>query len=337
MMLNRITRVEREGGLPGGERDRGRGEAGEQDRRRQQEPQHASCSVPTSREQAPRRRRSRRPCRAARAATFWPVLERVRAQHRQRAEHDPERVLHAGQVGDEHGEAEADRRRAGCCAATPSAGRRAPPRAPAPRPSGPGNARRADGRAAAASQLRRSAAAASSMLVAICETAKLSSWARKLGSSEVTSSRSRRGSRAGAGAAGTLDRRARAPASTSALAQRARAPRRAAVRSPRRSASSRSAPRSSTAAAARLDGAAPARLDAAAPAGGAACDDDRVQPAELVDQPHHRAGRRAQAGRAVRASRRTAGRSGRDRRVRRGARRRRAPIARRAAGVAPSM
>ena len=34
--------------------------------------------------------------------------ERVRAQHGERAEHDPERVLDARQLGDEHGEAEPD-------------------------------------------------------------------------------------------------------------------------------------------------------------------------------------------------------------------------------------
>ena len=59
-------------------------------------------------QRARRRRRTRRPCRAA-AQRVLPGVQGVGAQHRQRAEHDPERVLHAGQVGDEDGQAEPDR------------------------------------------------------------------------------------------------------------------------------------------------------------------------------------------------------------------------------------
>ena len=98
---------QRERGLSCGERDRRRGEAGEQDGRRKQEPQHRGV-------RADDREQRRRDDEAGRRAEHGPqdVLtggERVRPQHGQGAEHDPERVLHAGAVGHEHGQAQTDR------------------------------------------------------------------------------------------------------------------------------------------------------------------------------------------------------------------------------------
>ena len=115
-------------------------------------------------------------------------VQRVRSQHRQRAEDHPERVLHAAQLATSTASASADgaahavvqphrvavevRRRALLC------GARACPRRP-----------RAGARAAApascGARRRRSARCSR----AICETAKPSSCARKLGSSEVMNSR----------------------------------------------------------------------------------------------------------------------------------------------------
>ena len=113
--------------------------------------------------------------------------QRVGAQDRQRAEHHPERVLHAGQVGDEDRDAQPGR--AAHAVVQPD---RMPVdvrgRALLCRRQRPGQALAAGARAAVSTQLRRSAAAVSSMFAAICETAKASSCARKLGSSEVTSS-----------------------------------------------------------------------------------------------------------------------------------------------------
>ena len=83
--------------------------------------------------------------------------------------------------------ARARRRRGGCCAATPSAARRARPRAPG-RPTGVPGSPSGWRPSSRSTQLRRSAAAARSMLPATSETAKASSCARKLGSSEVRNS-----------------------------------------------------------------------------------------------------------------------------------------------------
>ena len=67
----------------------------------------ASCSVPISATSA--RADDEPGDRAEQAADHvLPGAQRVRAQHRERAEHDPEGVLHAGEVGDQHRKAEAD-------------------------------------------------------------------------------------------------------------------------------------------------------------------------------------------------------------------------------------
>ena len=120
-------------------------------------------------------------------STFCAGAQRVGAQHRERAEHDPEGVLHAREVGDEHREAEAD----GAADAVLQPQRVA-------LDVGAGALVRGGERACqpgrlAAEELIEPAAplgggGRSRRSPAICETTKLSSCARKLGSSaEITS------------------------------------------------------------------------------------------------------------------------------------------------------
>ena len=214
--------------------------------------------------------------------------QRVRAQHRQRAEHDPERVLHAGEVGDEHGEAEADGAAHAVAAATSEWRSTWAPARSCAADSGPASPT-GWRPSSCSSQLRRSAAAARSMFCAICETTKLSSCARKPGSSAEITSRRPSAPAAHGGAALQLARAARAAR---------RAPR-AAPRRDRSGASSRSAPRSSTVGRGALHGAGRA-VDRGRRRRRRRVHDDRVEPAQLVDQAHDRPGGGAQPGRAVR-------------------------------------
>ena len=130
------------------------------------------------------------------------------------------------------------------------------------------------------------------MLRAICVTAKLSSCARKLGSSDET--RSRVPDRAGSVATGSC------VVACDSIASSAPCSASVAARSPAGSEpalASRSAPRSSVSAAARLTLQVVRSVGAGAGHGTGL--QDGVQPVHVVDEPHDRARGRAEPGRAV--------------------------------------
>ena len=257
---------QRERGLPGRERDRRRREAGEAGSRSAAGTRAASCPSRSARA-AHRRRRSRRPCRRARAgrsarcsarSSAAPRARRARPRtsaarrprwRRATASASPAapRTLLCSQT-----ELRSTCDVARCCAALSG------PTSPCGwRPS-----RRCG-------QLRRSAAAARSMLTAMLVTAKPSSCARKLGSSEVMKSPvdgSRRSPRASASP--RLERSPSASADSARTGSTAVAPSSIRATESRRSSiaacsseqsppivESSSAPRSRTVAAADLDGA----------------------------------------------------------------------------------
>ena len=213
--------------------------------------------------------------------------QRVRAQHRQRAQHHPEGVLHARAIGDEHRQCQADRRRARCCAATPSCDPRAPSRAAGPRSTSrrcpPAGGREPDPASCAAPPppsgrcCGRSRDREAQLLRAEARVER-----REL--AERADGPSRR-----------LPRQAsvvRSPPGSRAVARAQRFGASPPV------ASSSSAPRSSTVAAATLTA-------HAAWSAGRSFDrrrgwiDDRVQPVQLVDQAHDRPRGGAQARRSI--------------------------------------
>ena len=100
MRLNKITRVKRERRLPASERDDRWSDPGEKYRHRQQEPQQRGVRADPH-EQG--RADDETHYRAGHGANrVLPGVQRVRAQHRQRAEDHPERVLDPGQPRGEH-------------------------------------------------------------------------------------------------------------------------------------------------------------------------------------------------------------------------------------------
>jgi len=82
------------------ERDDRRSDPGEKDRQRQQEPQQHG--VRADRHEQGRADDETRYCAEHGANGVLPGVQRVRAQHRQRAEDHPERVLDPGQPRGEH-------------------------------------------------------------------------------------------------------------------------------------------------------------------------------------------------------------------------------------------
>ena len=100
---------EREGSLAGEERNRRRCETRDQHHDREQDPEHHGVGADHGHE-CPADDEAERGAHN-RSGNRLPCAERVRTQHRERSEHDPEAVLDGGQVGDEHRQ-----RQAGCSA-----------------------------------------------------------------------------------------------------------------------------------------------------------------------------------------------------------------------------
>ena len=108
--LNEVEQDEEddgEAGLAGGERDRPRGVGGEQNRRRQHGPEHGLVGADRDHEARADDEAHSRPRQSVddrRAGG-----QGVRAQDRQRPQDDPEGVLEAGLLRDEHGDGQPDR------------------------------------------------------------------------------------------------------------------------------------------------------------------------------------------------------------------------------------
>ena len=221
-----------------------------------------------------------------------PGAQGVGAEHRQGAEHDPERVLGPAQVRDQDGAGRARSRRGRCCAARPSAARRVRARVPGPRRS----ARRRPRGCRPSSlrhQVRASAAVAISMFAAIAVTAK-----RELLGAEARAERGRRARRRsppsrGGSTSASGDRLHRAARADEVVEVVLQAVLRRLVRATapcRRGRAGR--------AAARLD-LAHRRVGRPVPDGRGVVE-DHAEPDHLVDQPDDRARRRRQTRRAVR-------------------------------------